>query len=422
MVLAAAFSFLLFLGVPVALVLALAALIHIPASGNEVLLLSYPQQLFGGLEKYGLIAIPLFMLVGELMNEGGITRRLIAFASVFVGSVQGGLAYINLIANMILAAIVGSANAQIAVMGQIMVPEMERQGYRRDFAAATTAAGGLMAPIIPPSMLFVVFGVLAQISIGDLFIAGILPGILMGVSFIIVVAIIGAVYGLPRGKRLTGREKLHNLVSGIPSLLVPAVIVGGILMGLTTPTEAAALGIAAAVLVGALIHREFRFDRLGDMFVRMATNAAIVLFLVATANVFGWIIVFEQVPQHVAAWLQSLTADPLVYLLLINLLLLFVGMVIDGIAALIILVPILLPVAQQVYGIDPFHFGVVMCLNLVLGLLTPPVGAGLFVAARVSNLKPGVVFRAFMPFCLATVLVLLLVTWQPWLTTALIGR
>lgn len=422
MVLAAAFSFLLFLGVPVALVLALAALIHIPASGNEVLLLSYPQQLFGGLEKYGLIAIPLFMLVGELMNEGGITRRLIAFASVFVGSVQGGLAYINLIANMILAAIVGSANAQIAVMGQIMVPEMERQGYRRDFAAATTAAGGLMAPIIPPSMLFVVFGVLAQISIGDLFIAGILPGVLMGVSFIVVVAIIGAVHGLPRGKRLTGREKLHNLVSGIPSLMVPAVIVGGILMGLTTPTEAAALGIAAAVLVGALIHREFHFDRLGDMFVRMATNAAIVLFLVATANVFGWIIVFEQVPQHVAAWLQSLTADPLVYLLLINVLLLFVGMVIDGIAALIILVPILLPVAQQVYGIDPFHFGVVMCLNLVLGLLTPPVGAGLFVAARVSNLKPGAVFRAFMPFCLATVIVLLLVTWQPWLTTALIGR
>ncbi|MGQ9367060.1 TRAP transporter large permease [Azospirillum sp. ST 5-10] len=422
MTLAVVFTSLLFLGVPVALVLALSALAYIFVSGNDVLFLSYPEQLFGGLEKYGLLAIPLFMLVGEVMNEGGITRRLIGFASVFIGSVRGGLAYINLIANMMLAAIVGSANAQIAVMGQIMVPEMERQGYSRAFAAATTAAGGLMAPIIPPSMLFVVFGVLAQISIGDLFVAGIIPGLMMAVAFIAVVAVIGAVRGLPSGRRLSREEKIDNILWGLPALIVPAVIVGGILFGVTTPTEAAALGIVAAAAVGALVYREFRVDRLGDMLVRMTINASIVLFLVAAANVFGWVIVFEQVPQNVAAWLQSLTDDPLTYLLLVNALLLFVGMVIDGIAALIILVPILLPIAQTVYGIDPFQFGVVICLNLVLGLLTPPVGAGLFVAARVSGEKPGAIFKAFTPFLVATAAVLLAITVFPALTTALIAK
>ena len=223
---AAVFTFFLLLGLPIALVLAMTALSYIFLSGNTVLYLSFPQQLFASLENYGLLAIPLFMLVGELMNEGGITRRLVALASVFVGHVRGGLAYINILANMFLASIVGSANAQVAVMAQVMVPEMERKGYPRGFATATTCAGALLAPVIPPSMLFVIFGVLAQISIGDLFIAGIIPGLMMTFAFVCVVALLGYRYNYPPGERLSGQQKRHNVTAAIPSMLVPVAMIG----------------------------------------------------------------------------------------------------------------------------------------------------------------------------------------------------
>ncbi|WP_243724529.1 MULTISPECIES: TRAP transporter large permease [unclassified Pigmentiphaga] len=258
MSIAAIFAVLLAVGLPIALVLAVTALAYIYLSGNTVLYLSFPQQLYGSLENYGLIAIPLFMLVGELMNEGGITRRLIALASVFVGHVRGGLAYINIMANMFLASIIGSANAQTAVMAQVMVPEMEKKGFSRGFATATTCAGALMAPIIPPSMLFVIFGVLAQVSIGDMFIAGIIPGLLMGFAFIVVIALLGMRYNYPPGERLSGKQKIRNILAAIPSLLVPAVMIGGILGGLTTPTEAAAVGALMSIVVGRFAHGEIK--------------------------------------------------------------------------------------------------------------------------------------------------------------------
>jgi tripartite ATP-independent transporter DctM subunit len=420
MAIASIFAVLLFIGLPIALVLAVTAMTYIYLSGNTVLYLSYPQQFFGGIQNYGLLAIPLFMLVGELMNEGGITRRLVGLASAFIGNVRGGLAYINILANMFLASIVGSANAQVAVMAQVMVPEMADKGYDKGFATATTAAGALLAPVIPPSMLFVIFGVLAQLSIGDMFIAGILPGLLMSLGFLLVVAFVGWRVGLPRSQPLTMKQKLHNIIASLPSLAVPAIMIGGILGGLTTPTEAAALGAAAAALVGRFAHKEMKLDHMGGMLVRIAINSAVVLALVAAANVFGWVIVFEKVPQQIATVLQELTANPLVFMLLVNLLLLAVGMVIDGIAALILLVPILLPVATQVYGINPYHFGVVMCINLTLGLLTPPVGAALYVAARVTGVKPGAIVRPLAPFLVVTALILVLLSWQPWLVTTLL--
>lgn len=417
---ASLFAVLLFLGVPIALVLAMSALAYIHVSGNTVLFLSFPQQFFASLENYGLLAIPLFMIVGELMNEGGITRRLVALASVFVGHVRGGLAYINILANMFLASIVGSANAQVAVMAQVMVPEMERQGYRRGFATATTCAGALLAPIIPPSMLFVIFGVLAQISIGDLFIAGIIPGLLMSASFIGVIAFLGWREAYPPGQRLTRAQKLRNVAAAVPSLTVPAVMIGGILGGLTTPTEAAAVGSLMSLLVGIFAHKEIRFERFGGMLMRVAQNSGVVLVLVAAAGVFGWIIVFEKVPQQLAMLLQQVTSDPFVFMLLVMGLLMAVGTVLDGIAALILLVPILLPVATQVYGINPYHFGVLMCINLTLGLLTPPVGAALYVAARVTGVKPSEILPPLLPFLLATVVLMVLLSWQPVLVTALI--
>ena len=421
MSIAAIFAVLLAFGVPIALVLAATALAYIYLSGNTVLYLSFPQVLYGSMENYGLIAIPLFMLVGELMNEGGITRRLVALASVFVGHLRGGLAYINILANMFLASIMGSANAQVAVMAQVMVPEMEKKGYSRGFATATTCAGALLAPVIPPSMLFVIFGVLAQISIGDMFIAGIVPGLLMAFAFICVIALLGYRYKYPPGERLSRKQKLRNIGAAIPSLLVPIVMIGGILGGITTPTEAAAVGGLTAVLVGRFAHHEIRFDRMGDMLLRVAVNSAVVLALVAAAGVFGWVIVFEKIPQQLAVLLQQITTDPFTFMLLVTALLLAVGTVIDGIAALILLVPILLPVATQVYGINPYHFGVVICINLTLGLLTPPVGTALYVAARVTGATPAEILRPLMPFLVVTLLILILLCWQPYLVTAFIA-
>ena len=411
------FAILLFAGVPIALVLATTAMIYILLSGNTVLFLSYPQQLYSGLEKYGLLAIPLFMLVGELMNEGGITRRLVGFASVFVGTLRGGLAYVNLLANMFMAAIIGSTNAQIAVMGHVMVPEMEKRGYDRSFAAAVTAAGGLMAPIIPPSMIFVIYGVLAQISIGDMFIAGIIPGIIMGACFIGVVAGLGFIYTYPEQEPIARADALKRVVNALPSFSIPVVIVGGIAGGIATPTESAAIAAVAAIIVGWFVYREFNPKHIPAILVRLLMNSAMVLFLVATANVFGWIVVYEKIPQTVAGILQNLTQSPVMFLILMNILMLLVGMVIDAIAALILVVPILLPIAMKSYGIDPFHFGVVICLNLVIGLLTPPVGTALYVAANVSGCKPMDIVKPLAPFLFASVAVLFLITVFPALVT-----
>ncbi len=414
------FLVLLVIGVPIAIVLGETAIAYIWLSDNTLLFLSYPQQLFSGLERYGLLAIPLFILTGELMNEGGITRRLIAVAGIFVGGLRGGLAYINLVANMMMASIIGSSTAQIAIMSKAMVPEMKQQGYSAEFAAATTAAGGLLSPIIPPSMLFVIFGVLAQVSIGDMFLAGIIPGLMMAGGFLVAIAVLGLRYQYPKGEWYSGSESLRHLLHGVPAGLVPIVIIGGITSGLATPTESAALGSVAAFLIGRFVYKDLKRSRLLEFCSSTALTSAMVLFLIATANVFGWVIVFEKIPQLLAAWLTGLTSDPFVFLLLVNIAMLLVGMVLDGIAALILIVPLLLPVAISVYGISPFHFGVIVCINVVLGLLTPPVGAGLFVASAAANVSPGKIFIALLPFLLTTIVVLVLLSWQPALVTILI--
>lgn len=414
------FLLLLTFGVPISFVLMIVAAAYIWLSDNQMLFSSYMQQLFAGVESYGLLAIPMFMLAGELMNAGGLTRRLVAMAGILVGGVRGGLAYVNVIANMMMASIMGSAVAQIAVMSRVMVPEMERQGYDRAFAGALTAAGGLMSPIIPPSMLFVIFGVLAQIAIGDLFIAGIIPGLLLGVAFFVCIAALGFVVDFPVSPKVDRREALRALAGGLPALSIPTVIIGGILLGIATPTESAALAVLAAFFIGAFVYRELKFADLPQVLYDTAINATIVTFLIAAANVFGWVLLYEQVPQTVAAWSSGLTDNPVVFMLMVNLMLLLVGMVIDGIAALIMVVPILMPIAVDVFGIDPYHFGVVVCINLVLGLLTPPVGAGLYVTASMARASPTAVFRALLPFLVSTLAVLVLLSWQPILVTVLI--
>lgn len=412
------FAFKLLIGVPVALVLALTAIWYIYESDNTILFDSFAQKMFSGLENYGLLAIPLFMLTGEIMNEGGMTRRLINAARVFVGGFRGGLAYINLLSNMFMAAIIGSATAQIAVMARAMTPEMEKEGYDKGFAAATTAAGGLLAPVIPPSMMFVIFGVLAQIPIGEMFLAGILPGLLLAFAFAVVIALIGFASGFPKGDWFAKKEALSALGYCVPALLIPVAIIGGILLGIATPTESAAVAFVIAFLVGWLVYKELEPKNMFRLFRRTAINASMIIFMIAAANVFGWVIIYEALPQKLAALITSITSDPFLFLLIVNVILLLVGMLIDGIAAVILITPILLPIATSDYGISPYQFGVVLCLNLVLGLLTPPVGVGLYIASSMSGATPGQILKSLWPFLLAVTVILVLLSRFPEISTA----
>lgn len=417
---AVVFLITLLLSVPVAVVLAVTAIWYIWQSGNTILFESFAQKMFGGLENYGLLAIPLFMLTGELMNEGGMTRRLVSLARVFVGGFRGGLAYINLLANMFMAAIIGSATAQIAVMSRAMVPAMKDEGYDEGFAAATTAAGGLLAPVIPPSMMFVIFGVLAQVPIGDMFIAGIIPGLLLTVSFALVITLIGWSQQFPKGAWISRGEALRAFLGAIPAMLVPVAIIGGILFGIATPTESAAIASLIAFHVGWLFYRDLDPRKLGEMFKRTAANASMILFMIASASVFGWVIIYEELPQKLAGLITLITSDPFTFLLIVNLALLLIGMIIDGIAAIILITPILLPIATGSYDISPYQFGIVACLNLVLGLLTPPVGIGLYIASSMTGAKPGTILKTLWPFLIAVALVLILLSYFPQLSTLLI--
>lgn len=413
----AAFLVTLAVGVPIGLVLCIAALAFILSSGNTVLLDSYALQLFNALNNFGLLAIPLFILIGELMNGAGITQRLVRLAAAFLGALRGGLAYINLVANMMVASILGSATAQIAMMSQVMVPEMERAGYRRDFATAVTAFGGLLGPIIPPSIVFVVYAVLAQLAVRDMLLAGLLPGLMLTALFLGTIALLGLRHDYPRGVSLTWGDKGRALVRALPMLAIPAIIIGTILGGFGSPTEAAALGALAAAALG-FAGRSLRVADLPTILLRTGINSALVLFLVASAGVFSWVLVFGQVPQTVAAWIETVATTPAAFMLLVLVILLLVGTVIDGIAGLIMVVPILLPIATDVYDIHPVHFGVVVSINLILGLLSPPVGIGLYVAANVAGVSPLKVFRVAVPFFLVTCAALVILALVPWISLA----
>lgn len=407
------FLLLLVVGVPVGIILCVSALVYIFSSGNLLLLDSYPLQLFNALNNFGLLAIPLFILIGELMNGAGITQRLVRLAAVFLGALRGGLAYINLVANMMVASILGSATAQIAMMSQVMVPEMEKEGYRRDFSTAVTAFGGLLGPIIPPSIVFVVYAVLAQLAVRDMLLAGLLPGLMLTALFLGTIAVLGTWHNYPRGQKLSWAEKRAAFGRALPMLSIPAIIIGTILGGFGSPTEAAALGALAALGIGLFVTGTLKLSDLPHILLRTGINSALVLFLVASAGVFSWVLVFGQVPQTAAAWIQTVATTPAAFMLLVLVVLLLVGTVIDGIAGLIMVVPILLPIATEVYGIHPVHFGVVVSINLILGLLSPPVGIGLYVAANVAKVSPLAVFRVAMPFFVVTCLALLVLALVP---------
>lgn len=411
----------LLIGVPIAFVLILTTILLILTESDPVLFRAFHQQLFGGLESYGLLALPLFMLVGEVMGESGIARRLIALARLMVGRIRGGLAYVNLIANAMMASILGSAIAQMSVMNRIITPEMAKAGYSRRFAASLSTGAGLLAPVLPPSMIFVIYGVLAQISIGDLFLSGVGPGIVMLIGFFLVVMIwgrMGAFRNLPEDEAADvsggGDRSLRSVaLSALPGALVPVIIFASIIGGLATPTEAAALAALVAIVIGALVYRELDLAAIWRCFVRSAMASGVILLLIAAAQLFGFVVVYEQMPAHLTGWISDHAASPFIFLLLVSLLLLVLGMIMDGIALLIIVVPLLLPIATQQFGVDPFQFGVIVCLNLAIGLITPPVGAGLFVASSASGVPAERIALGVLPFIFVTLVTILLVALFP---------
>lgn len=412
-----AFVVFMLIGLPISIVLCLTAAAYIWQSDNTVLFVSFPTQMFMGLDSYGLIAIPLFILIGEIMNGGGITRRIIDMAMAFVGALKGGLAYVNLLANMFVASILGSAAAQVALMSQMIVPEMEKKGYDKTFAAGLTAYAGMLGPIIPPSIMFVVYSVIAQVPVGTMLAAGIIPGIILTVAFCVVIALMGYVYNYPRGASLPMRERVTITLKALPTLIIPLIIVGSIVTGLANPTEAAAMGVVAAVVVGRFVTGDLRLKQLPGMFVKAGVLSAGILFLIAAAAVFSWVLVYGMVPQRVAEWIQTIAKDPVTFMLLVNVILLVIGTVIDGAPGLIMTVPILLPIATDVYGIDPVHFGVVAVINLVLGFLSPPVGLNFFIAAAVTGAKPGKMFIVTLPFFIICCVILVLLSIFPALST-----
>ena len=324
---------------------------------------------------------------------------------------------VNLVSNLALAAIMGSATAQMAVMSRVVVPEMERDGYDRGYAASLTASAGLLGPIIPPSMLFIIFGVIAQVSIADMFMAGIVPGMAL---FVLILAL--AFWQASRNhsqnkaaESTTFTQKIAATIPGLAAMSIPVVIVGGISFGVFTPTESAGVAIVVALIFAIIEFKGQTVKRLMAIIDRTVANSAIVLFLVVAAKIFGWVLTFNQVPQHVADFIVTLTDDPTTFLLLIVGLLFIVGMFLDGIAALIILTPILLPVATSQYGIDPIQFGVILAMTLVLGLLTPPVGTGLYIAAALSKVSVMRLSKLVLPYVLVTLAVILAVVFMPWM-------
>jgi tripartite ATP-independent transporter DctM subunit len=401
----------LFLGFPVAFCLGLTSLVALVKA--DVILSLMPQRMFTGIDSFPLMAVPFFVLAGELMNKGGTTERLIDFANVLVGRIRGGLAHTNIVASMFFGGISGSAVADASALGTILVPGMVSKGYEPGFSAALTAASSTMGPIIPPSIFMVIMGVTTGLSIGGLFAAGIIPGLLIGFSMMGLSYFLAVKHDYPRDDEPFSWQRLWRAFkSAGPALLAPLIILGGILGGIFTPTEAAVVAVFYALAVGTLVYRELTMKDVIQVVINSGITTAVLLLIIAMANIFAWVLTAQQIPQLIARTMLKITSNPYVILLLINAFLLFIGMFLEGGAAIIILAPTLMAVAQAV-GIHPLHFGFVMVFNIVIGLLTPPLGVCLFVVCGVTGLSLPRVTRAVMPFLALMILVLLITTYLP---------
>jgi tripartite ATP-independent transporter DctM subunit len=367
------------------------------------------QRMVYGVNSFPLLAIPFFLLVGRLMNIGGITDRIYTFCSVLIGHVRGGLAHVNILGSMIFAGMTGSAVSDAVGLGQMEIKAMTDQGYDRKFAAATTAASATIGPIIPPSIPMVLYGVLGNVSVGALFIGGIIPGVLMGLFMMAVVATIAKRRGFPLQKRATLGQIARSTYRAVLPLLSPVILIGGIWGGIFTPTEASVVAVLYSIFLGLIIYREMNFRGLLRMLKEALDDTSILLFIIAAASVYGWFIARYQISTSIVEQMLAISKDPLVFLLVVNLLLLVVGCIMESLAAINILTPILLPIAISL-GIDPVHFGLVMVLNLMIGLITPPVGMVLYAVQRVAGISFEDLVKAVAIYYIPLLLVLLLIT------------
>ncbi|QHD51370.1 TRAP transporter large permease [Vreelandella aquamarina] len=374
------------------------------------------QQFFGGMESFPLLAIPLFILAGELMNEAGITHRIINLASAIVGRLKAGLAHVNIWASVIFAGLSGSAIADTSALGRVFIPSMEKEGYPRDFAAALTAASSVIGPIIPPSIPVIIYALtVSGVSVPGLFLAGIVPGFLLALGLSIYVYFFAGDLSTAKVKQQSRR---HALLHGLLPALMPVFVVGAILAGIVTPTEAAAFAVVYALILGVVLYRNIKLVNLPGIFARAMRDSAVIMVIMGAVAAANWVLTFERVPNMLTEWALMSIDTQWTFLIAVILLLLVVGLFLEGIAAILVLVPILHPIAMAL-GIDPLHFGIVVIFNLMMGLITPPMGLCLFVADSVSGVGMGPIIRRIMPMLAVQFLVLLLITFVPSLVTFL---
>ena len=402
------------IGLPVAVTLGVSSMAYLLHEGIPLVVI--PQKMYAGMDSFVLLCIPGFILAGNLMNAGGITARIVRLAQALVGWMRGGLGLTNVAASMLFGGISGTAAADAASIGGMMIPGMKKAGYPADFSAAITAASSTVGPIIPPSVPMIIVGTLSGISVGKMFIAGALPGILMGVAMMVTAWIIARKKNFPRQEWQGWDELGHAFLGAFWAVAMTAFIVGGLLIGFATPTETAVVASVYAFVVGAFVYKGLKLRDVPRIVIDSAISAAAILALVGLANVFGWILVSERIPQTIANGVLSVTENPFLVILLINLVLLFVGMFMETIAALIILFAPLLALATGV-GVDPLHFAVFAVLNLMIGLTTPPVGVCLFICADIGRVSLWQVTKAIAPFILTNLIVLMLVSYIPFFST-----
>lgn len=414
------FVILFVLGVPIAFSLGLSTLATMLVTMDFTpAVTTIAQRMAGGINSFALLAIPLFILSGLLMAQGGIARRVIDFSKAVVGSLPGGLAFVNVVSCMLFGAISGSAVAATSAIGGFMIPEMNKAGYDKDFNAAITATSATTGMLIPPSNILIVYAVASGgVSIAALFVAGYLPGILVGLSLMGVAAAYAKRHNFPAGVRVPFSVLVKCTVSAIPSLFLIVLVIGGILAGIFTATEAGAIAVLYALVLSMFVYRQLNLAQLRNILLKSAQTTAIVMFLIGTSMAMSWLLAYENIPAIVASTLMGLSDNPFMILLMINLVLLMVGIFMDMTPAVLIFTPIFLPVAVEL-GMSPLHFGIMMVLNLCIGLCTPPVGSILFVGCAIAKTSISKIVRPMIPMYLAMFVALMLVTYIPELSEAL---
>ena len=407
------FFLLLGIGVPIAFSIGIASQITILLTIESVpALTTLAQQMATSLDSFTLLAIPFFILAGQFMNQGGIADRLIAFAKSIFGSIPGGLAFVNIISCMLFGAISGSAVAAASAIGGFMSPMMEKEGYDRSFSAAVNISSATTGLIIPPTNILIVYSLASGgVSIGALFLAGYIPGLLMGLSLMVLASIFSIYKQFPRSERTTMSNVIKSFLSALPSLFMLILVIGGIVAGLFTATEASAISVIYAMVLS-FFYKEISIGDLSDIFIETIKISSIVLFLIATSMSMSWVMSYEDLPSLINEIILGFSDNPIIIILIINTILLLVGIFMDMTPAVLIFTPIFLPIVTAT-GMDPLHFGIMMIMNLCIGLCTPPVGSVLFVGCSISNLKIEDVIKPLIPFFLVLIIVLLAVTFIP---------